>query len=215
MVPSKSKNISPVAQISKRAKKTRRKNEPWTKAIQRASKELKSNKKGLGNFSKKKVTYKIQGLGALGNSNKTIKVPEVKLTFTSKPIISGKAGSASEVAEIVSKFYSKNTIEVREQFFVLYLNNSNKILGYHKHSVGGIKGSLVDLRILFSVALKSLATSIIIAHNHPSGTLKPSTSDIQITNKIRKAGELFDIQLLDHIILTKDNYYSFAEEGKL
>lgn len=208
------KRKNTVSQISKRAKQIRKKGEKWTNAIKRASKELKSKKSTLGAISKT-PSYSISGLDGLKGSTNTTPIPEISITFSRKRKITGKIGSAKDVATTVSKFYKRNTIEVREQFFVLYLDNSNQVLGYHTHSVGGIKGSLVDLRILFSVALKSLATSIIIAHNHPSGALKPSSSDIRITSKIKKAGELLDIQLLDHIILTKESFYSFAEEGKL
>ncbi|WP_299221268.1 JAB domain-containing protein [uncultured Aquimarina sp.] len=208
------KRKNTVAHISKRAKRIRKKGEKWTDAIKRASKELKSKKHALGATSKI-PSYTISGLDNLTGSAKNTPIAEVKITFIRKRKVEGKIGSARDVATTVSKFYTKNTIEVREQFFVLYLDNSNKVLGYHTHSVGGIKGSVVDLRILFSVALKSLATSIIIAHNHPSGALRPSTSDIRITTKIKRAGELLDIQLLDHIILTKGDFYSFAEEGKL
>ncbi|WP_299219770.1 JAB domain-containing protein [uncultured Aquimarina sp.] len=210
----KSKTTNSVAQISKRAKQIRKQGEKWTNAIKRASKELKSKNASLGKVSKNHK-YGISGLGDIKKSSKMNPIPEIKITFIRKRKVEGKIGSARDVATTLSKFYTKNTIEVREQFFVLYLDNSNKVLGYHTHSVGGIKGSVVDIRILFSVALKSLATSIIIAHNHPSGALKPSTSDIQITSKIKRAGELLDIQLLDHIILTKESFYSFAEEGKL
>lgn len=208
------KRKNTIVQISKRAKQIRKNGEKWTNAIKRASKELKSKKNTLGATSKAS-SYTISGLDDLKESNKVTPIPEIKITFSRKRRVEGKIGSARDVANTISKFYTKNTIEVREQFFVLYLDNSNKVLGYHTHSVGGIKGSLVDLRILFSVALKSLATSVIIAHNHPSGGLKPSASDIRITSKIKSAGELLDIQLLDHIILTKESFYSFAEEGKL
>ncbi|WP_299432127.1 JAB domain-containing protein [uncultured Aquimarina sp.] len=214
MVKRNKKRPSKVSHISKRAKQIRKKGEKWTNAIKRASKELKSNKRALGATSKTS-SYTISGLDGLKGSTNGTPIPEIKITFSRKRRVEGKIGSAKDVATTLSKFYTKNTIEVREQFFVLYLDNSNKVLGYHTHSVGGIKGSVVDIRILFSVALKSLATSIIIAHNHPSGALKPSTSDIRITSKIKQAGELLDIQLLDHIILTKESFYSFAEEGKL
>ncbi|WP_108802166.1 RadC family protein [Aquimarina sp. Aq107] len=208
------KRKNTVAHISKRAKQIRKKGEKWTDAIKRASKELKSKKHVLGATSKA-PSYTISGLNGLKGSANTTPIPEINITFSRRRKVTGKIGSARDVANTISKFYTKNTIEVREQFFVLYLDNSYKVLGYHTHSVGGIKGSLVDLRILFSVALKSLATSIIIAHNHPSGALRPSSSDIGITSKIKKAGELLDIQLLDHIIITKESFYSFAEEGKL
>jgi len=121
-----------------------------------------------------------------------------------------------DIAELLFETWNKNTIELHESFKVILLNNSNKVKGIFEMSSGGITGTLVDLRILFAVALKTLATSIIISHNHPSGNLKPSQSDIRLTNKIKKASELLDIKLLDHLIITPNQeYYSFADDGIL
>lgn len=102
-----------------------------------------------------------------------------------------------------------------EEFWVLYLNNSNKILGKHQLSKGGLTGTLVDIRLLFKRALELYAVGIIVCHNHPSGKLKPSTSDIQLTQKIKQAGVTIDIKLLDHLIITEKAYFSFADEGNL
>jgi len=96
------------------------------------------------------------------------------------------------------------------------LNNNNKVKGIYQISQGGITGTLVDLRILFGVILKTLSVAIILTHNHPSGTLKASEADKQITRKIKKAADLFDIRVLDHILLVPSgDYYSFADEGIL
>ena len=98
----------------------------------------------------------------------------------------------------------------------MLLNNANRVKGIFEVSTGGITGTLVDLRILFAVVLKSLSCSVILSHNHPSGTLKPSEADKRLTEKIKKAGELLDIKILDHLILTPDgDYFSFADEGML
>ena len=91
----------------------------------------------------------------------------------------------------------------------------NKIIGKERISSGGLTATVVDVRILFKQAIERLATSIIIAHNHPSGTLKPSRADIQLTQKIKNASKLLDIQLLDHLIVADSGYYSFADEGGL
>jgi len=80
-------------------------------------------------------------------------------------------------------------------------------------SMGGITGTVADIRLLFSVALNSLATSVIMSHNHPSGNLNPSQQDKDLTRKVQDAGKLMDIQLLDHVIITRESYYSFADEG--
>lgn len=100
-----------------------------------------------------------------------------------------------------------------EEFWVLMLNNSNKIIYKYHLSKGGITGTMVDTRLLFKKAIAHSATSIILAHNHPSGTLKPSEADKLITAKIQEAGKILDIKLLDHLIITEKSYFSFADEA--
>lgn len=102
-----------------------------------------------------------------------------------------------------------------EEFWILYLNNANKVLQRHQLSKGGITGTLVDVRLIFKQALSLGATAIIAAHNHPSGKLTPSRSDIEITKKLKLAGKSLDIKLLDHLIVTQNTYLSFADEGLL
>ncbi|KMQ61490.1 hypothetical protein ACM46_15855 [Chryseobacterium angstadtii] len=102
-----------------------------------------------------------------------------------------------------------------EEFWAIFMNQSNKVIHISKLTQGGISQSVVDVRILFKTALDHFSTGIIIAHNHPSGSLKPSKEDINITKKIREAGETLSIQLLDHIIITQDTYLSFSDEGLL
>ncbi len=102
-----------------------------------------------------------------------------------------------------------------EEFWIIFLNNANKIQLKTQMSKGGITGTLVDTRLIFKQALELSATGLILCHNHPSGTLKPSTSDINLTNKIKKGGEVLDIKVLDHLIITEKEYYSFADEGLL
>ncbi|MCB0459766.1 MAG: DNA repair protein RadC [Flavobacteriaceae bacterium] len=102
-----------------------------------------------------------------------------------------------------------------EEFWVLYLNNSNKILYKNQLSAGGITGTLVDVRLLFKKALELSAVAIILCHNHPSGALKPSSSDIELTKKIKKAGETLDIKVLDHLLITEKAYFSFADSNLL
>src|SRR6187402_1323169 len=100
-----------------------------------------------------------------------------------------------------------------EEFWVLFLNNSNKILFKTQLSKGGMTGTMVDVRIVFKVAFEQNATAIILVHNHPSGKLQASDADIQITKKIKNAGQQLDIPVLDHIIVTETGYYSFVDEG--
>lgn len=108
-----------------------------------------------------------------------------------------------------------NTIEIYESMFVIYLNNNNKIIGYSQVAQGGITFAPVDLRIIFAKALGCLATGIIILHNHPTGKLVPSEQDRQITKTIKEAGDILNIKLLDHLILTENSYLSFADDGIL
>lgn len=136
-------------------------------------------------------------------STKTPKQDRVKIT------------SSRTAYQNLLNSWNLNLIELQEEFAVLILNNSNEILGIFNLAKGTVQGVQVDLRLLFTVALKANAVSIIIAHNHPSGSIIPSSADIDITEKIKKNGDLLNVKLLDHIILTRDNYYSFADDGKI
>ncbi|MCX7547883.1 DNA repair protein RadC [Xanthomarina sp. F1114] len=102
-----------------------------------------------------------------------------------------------------------------EEFWIIYLNNSNKIIQKNQLSKGGITGTLVDVRLVLKNALEVGATGLILVHNHPSGTLKPSEADKQITRKLKLAGESLDIKVLDHVIVTEKAYFSFADESLL
>jgi DNA repair protein RadC len=102
-----------------------------------------------------------------------------------------------------------------EEFWIVYLNNSNKVIHKSQLSKGGITGTLVDVRLVLKQALELGAVGIILAHNHPSGTLRPSAADKQITQKLKTASEALDIQVLDHLILAQNEYLSFADKGIL
>lgn len=102
-----------------------------------------------------------------------------------------------------------------EEFHIIYLNNSNKVINRMQLSKGGITGTLVDVRLALKMALEHGATSIILCHNHPSGNLNPSSADKQLTQKLKTAGESLDIKILDHLIVTEKSYFSFADEGLL
>ena len=107
-----------------------------------------------------------------------------------------------------------DSIEHIEEFKLLLMNRSNSVLGIMAVSKGGLSGTVTDVRLIFQGAIKANASGIIVCHNHPSGNLNPSESDTRITRKIKEAGNLMDIQLLDHLILTMDgSYYSFADNG--
>jgi DNA repair protein RadC len=102
-----------------------------------------------------------------------------------------------------------------EEFWIIYLNNSNKVLQTIQLSKGGITGTLVDVRLVFKNALQLGAVAVILGHNHPSGTLKPSNADKALTQKLKTAGESLDIKVLDHLIVTENSYFSFADENIL
>jgi DNA repair protein RadC len=123
-----------------------------------------------------------------------------------------KISSSKDIYEYLRiKFLDLNY----EEFYMVTLNRSNKILGDFKISEGGISATVVDPKRIFKMALNNNASSIILAHNHPSGNLKPSQQDISITNKIKQGALLFDMQLIDHLIFGEKSYYSFADEGML
>ncbi|WP_276167394.1 JAB domain-containing protein [Zobellia alginiliquefaciens] len=124
--------------------------------------------------------------------------------------------SSQDVAKLLYENWDTDTIGLRETFKVLLLNHSNKVKGIYPLSVGGITGTMVDLRILFALILKTLSTTVILAHNHPSGKLRPSEADKAVTLKIYKAARLFDITILDHLIIAPNGgYYSFKDNGLL
>ncbi len=104
---------------------------------------------------------------------------------------------------------------IHEEFFCIFLNRSNKVIKIDQLSKGGISGTVTDVRLIFKSAVLLTASGVIVAHNHPSGNLNPSESDIKITTKIKEAGNLLDIQLLDHLIIYDSDYYSFADNGLL
>ena len=123
-----------------------------------------------------------------------------------------KITSSSSVFEVLQPVIGELD---HEEFWILYLNNSNKIIEQFQISKGGITGTLVDVRITLRKALELSAVSLILAHNHPSGNLNPSEADKQLTRKLKTAAESLDIKILDHIIVTEKSYFSFADEGLL
>ena len=142
------------------------------------------------------------------------KIAKVRLVREPSDIAKIKIQSSKDVADYARSFY-KEDITLFESFYIILLNNANNTTGYVKISQGGITGTMVDVRLVAKYALEGMATSIILIHNHPSGTLRASSSDKQITSKIQKGLELLEIKVLDHIILTGNDYYSFLDEGIL
>ncbi|MBX9886690.1 MAG: JAB domain-containing protein [Flavobacteriaceae bacterium] len=144
-------------------------------------------------------------------------IPEIKISVSFDKILKKselmKITSSRDAYNIFKRVFNADTFDWCEEVLILCLNNSNKVIGFHKVSSGGMTGTIVDVRMIFTTALNCLATSLIIAHNHPSGTLQPSEADKMITKKIKEAGEFLDIKLLDHLIITDESFFSFIDEG--
>jgi DNA repair protein RadC len=142
-------------------------------------------------------------------------VTEIKLIYqnkvkaTDRPQVTG----SQDVYQILLANWSEQ-IGFIEEFYILLLDRSNRVMGHYKVSQGGLAGTVVDPKVVFAAALKARASSLILAHNHPSGNLKPSQADTDLTHKITQGGELLDIAILDHLILSPEGgYFSFADEG--
>ncbi|MBT3799674.1 MAG: DNA repair protein RadC [Bacteroidetes bacterium] len=123
-----------------------------------------------------------------------------------------KITSSKDVYNFVFPFLADSK---QEHFIVLLLNRSNQVIKKVEVSIGGVSGTLVDPKIVFHAALEELSSSIILCHNHPSGNIKPSQADLEITKKISDGAKLFDISVLDHLIFSEEHYFSFADEGLL
>ena len=146
------------------------------------------------------------------------KVSEVKLTYSTKVRASERYSitSPDDLYKFLRNYvFDPETIELRESFKLILLNRANKVLGFSSLFEGGISSTVADIRMIMQTALLANASSIIVAHNHPSGQLKASDADKQITTKIKEAGAFLDITLLDHIIVTTADYFSLANEGLL
>ena len=144
--------------------------------------------------------------------NAEFKVREIEVTFTGERYFFGDVKSSFDAFQFIRDTILKG-IEVQEHFVALYLSQANKIIGYYHHSTGTINSTPVDIEIIAAVALKTLAKAVIISHNHPSGNLMPSDADKILTKRVKEALRLFDIALLDHIIVTREGHTSFAETG--
>jgi len=141
---------------------------------------------------------------------------EIKVAYKSKLKNKVKILNSKESFNVLYPLFDKDTIEYQEQFFLLLLNRANIILGWIKLSSGGTASTVVDPKMVFALALQTNACAIIISHNHPSGNIQPSKEDISITKKINTSGQMLEIKLLDHLIISYDEkYYSFADEGVL
>lgn len=143
------------------------------------------------------------------------KVGEVKLSYKPKFKNQQKVTCSEDAYKYMLSTYKKGTICYKEYFKVLFLNQANQILGYTLISEGGLTETIADIRLIFQAALLTNSVALILAHNHPSRNLKPSPEDIRLTKQIREASNFMRIKILDHIIISDTEYYSFADEGIL
>ena len=140
-------------------------------------------------------------------------VAEIQISYNTTIRNKVRITTVKSAYDIFLASWSIKTIELYEDFKLLLLNRANNVIGIYHLSKGGVTGTVVDTKLIFAVALKCNATGIILCHNHPSGNLHPSEPDKNITQQIKKAASLFDINLLDHLIISKDEYFSFSENA--
>lgn len=147
--------------------------------------------------------------------HKTFKVAEVEISYRPDYKVSERPqiSSSDDAYQILIQQWNLGKIELLEEFKILLLNRRNRVLGIVDISQGGLSGTVADPKVIFAAALKCCASGIILAHNHPSGELDPSSEDIAITNKLKAGALLLDLKIFDHLIITRDNFYSFADEG--
>lgn len=189
---------------------------------------------GSGNRNESAVDLSKRILGSVDNNLNALGKLSISQLMNFKGIGEAKAISiiaamelgrrrrAEDAVELTKITSSKVVFEMmqpiigelpHEEFWILYLNNSNKVISKSQLSKGGITGTLVDVRLVFKTALEMGATSLILCHNHPSGALTPSDADKQITRKLKLAGDSLEIKVLDHLIVTENHYFSFVDEG--
>lgn len=172
------------------------------------------------------VDYNLNALGKLSVAelNHFKGIGDAKAITIQAALELGRRRRIEEAIELQKVTSSKTIFDImqpiigelaHEEFWIIYLNNANKIISKSQLSKGGITGTVVDVRLVFKTALELGAVAIILVHNHPSGTLKPSEADKQITKKLKIGGEQLDIKILDHVIVTEVGYFSFSDDGIL
>jgi DNA repair protein RadC len=151
------------------------------------------------------------------NGKSLFEVAEIQLSYKSKvkPSLRPKITSSRDCENVLRKYWDEDKIEFVEQFKVLLLNRAQKVIGLYEASSGTTTYTVADPRLIFVAAIKANACAVILSHNHPSGNLNPSQADIDLTKKMREAGKFLEVAVLDHIIISSESYYSFADEGLL
>lgn len=144
-----------------------------------------------------------------------MKVSEIKVSYSNTNPDRIKITNSQIMYEVIMTHWNFDILEFQEEVKVILLNRANIVLGIYEMSKGGVSGTVVDIRIILGVALKSNASGIVLVHNHPSGKLAPSEPDKTITKRLKEACDLFEIGLLDHLIISRYGYYSFTDSGIL
>jgi DNA repair protein RadC len=161
-------------------------------------------------------------LNLLDTFDRTPTLAELKVSYRRGRVRSGKRKSldapyvifgAPDAVTYFRRIWNRDTIELREELVMLCLNSANEVLGWINIASGGLDSATVDPRIIFGIALQTASSGIIVAHNHPSGSLTPSPQDARITDRLRSGGEVLGIRFLDHLIISRDGYFSFAESN--
>jgi len=144
-------------------------------------------------------------------------LPEIKVSFTPKSPVADrhKITCSCDAIAILREIWNKETIHLYKEFYVIFLDRKNGIIGYRIMNIGSNCGTVVDIKLMFSIALQCNSSGIILSHNHPSGNTRPSRQDDELTKKIHNGAKLFELQLLDHIILTNDSHFSYMDEGRI
>lgn len=140
-----------------------------------------------------------------------MEVAEIKVSYSNTNLERIKVTNSQILFNLILKHWDLDLIEFQEEVKILLLNRANIVLGIYEMSKGGTSGTVVDIKIILGIALKCNASSIVITHNHPSGTLEPSEPDKSITKKLKEACRILDLNLLDHLIVTGQGYYSFSD----
>ena len=143
------------------------------------------------------------------------KLPEITLKYKTGETHKVKITKSHDAEEILRTMFDSDILEYCESAIAIFLNRNNNTIGWIKVSQGGLNGTIIDIRMILATALKCGASGLIISHNHPSGNTEPSNCDKSLTKKLKEACAIMDIQLLDHLIITNDSFFSFADNGGL
>lgn len=158
-----------------------------------------------------KIVQKMQSLILYSMKANEIKISYKRKNINPRTIIK----SSKQTFDFIINCWNKNTIEAFESVKLILMDRANAVLGIYNLSNGGLDSSVIDVKIIYSIALKCLASSIIIVHNHPSGNIIPSNADLLITRKIKDGCKILSINFLDHLIISNSNFYSFADSGEI